>query len=120
MLIFNKKSTKEKRRLLKINMTTEEIILWEYLRKDKLGFRFRRQYGINQYIVDFYCPKLKLVIELDGKHHYLEKNLKYDKVREKFLEGLGLKVIRIKNEDINENLNESLYKIDEVVKSLKT
>ena len=62
MTVYNKESTKIKRRILKKNMTPEEKVLWEVIRRDALGFRFRRQFGIGEYNVDFYCSKLKLVL----------------------------------------------------------
>ena len=74
-MIYNIKYTKFIRNKLKKNTTMEEKMLWKYLRKDALGVRFRRQYGIGRYIVDFYCPKLRLVIELDGDQHYTKEGV---------------------------------------------
>lgn len=50
-------------------MTPEEVKLWKYLKNDQLGVKFRRQHTIGRYVVDFYCPKYKLVTEVDGSHH---------------------------------------------------
>ena len=94
MTVYNKESTKIKRRDLKKNMTYEEKILWEVIRRDALGFRFRRQFGIGEYIVDFYCSKLKLVIELDGELHCSKNGLEYDKIREEYMKTLDIKTIR--------------------------
>lgn len=68
-----------------------------------MGHKFRRQVGFSKYIVDFYCPGKKLVLELDGSQH-LEDNSDYDKKRTAYLNNLGLKVIRIWNNDIRDNL----------------
>lgn len=68
------------------------------------GYKFYRQYGIGNYIADFYCPKLKLVIELDGGQHYTEEGLEYDKTREDYMSSLGIKTIRFSNSDIMKNI----------------
>ena len=87
---------------LRRNMTPEEKHLWyDFLRKYPV--RFLRQKVIGSYIVDFYCAKANLVIELDGSHHGYENETKKDEKRTKFLESLGLKVIRIPNYEVNDN-----------------
>lgn len=75
--------------------------MWPHLKNKQLGFRFRRQAGIGKYIVDFYCPEKKLIVELDGSQH-VEEKLQYDKDRELFLNSQGLKVLRIWNNEIRE------------------
>lgn len=112
-MIYNKSSTKEKRRELKKNMTEAEKLLWEYIRRDALGVRFRRQYGIGNYIADFYCPKLKLVIELDGSQHYTKEGMEYDKIRENYMSSLGIKTIRFSNIDVMGNIEGVLEIIKE-------
>ncbi len=93
---------KELARELRNNMTKEERKLWyEYLRNSKA--HFLRQKIIGNYIVDFYSNSTKVVIELDGGQHYDEENIKKDKIRDKYLIGLGLKVLRYTNIDINTN-----------------
>ena len=104
MKVFDKESTKIKRRILKKEMTNAELILWEKLRRDQLGVRFKRQYGIGEYIVDFYCSKLKLVIEVDGSRHFTENGLEYDRIREEFMKGLGIKTIRFENKEVEEDI----------------
>jgi very-short-patch-repair endonuclease len=71
-----------------------------------LSLRFLRQYGVGPYILDFYCPKLRLGIELDGGIH--KQKVLYDKDREKYLEGLDIKIVRFKNEDVLRNTKEVL------------
>ena len=84
-------------------MTTAEKKLWsEYLRQ--FPHRVYRQRPIDNYIVDFYCPKLKLVIEIDGDSHFTPEAQEYDQVRSDVLRGYGLEVIRFTNQDVMDNL----------------
>lgn len=83
--------------------TDEENKLWHLYLK-KIRPRFTRQKIIGSYIVDFYCPKLKLVIEIDGVQHYLEENTDYEKRRETYLQNEGYKLLRFYNSDINKDL----------------
>ena len=92
-------------------MTECEIILWSHIRNNLLGVRFRRQYGIGSYIADFYCPSLKLVIELDGSQHFTEEGLEYDKIREDFMKSLGIKTLRFNNNDVWNNIERILEEI---------
>ena len=94
--------SKEKNRALRQRTTEAEKVLWEYLRAHRFGgLHFRRQHAIAQkYIADFYCAKLKLVIELDGEIHQKPDTREYDAHRTKDLESLGIQVIRFTNEDI--------------------
>lgn len=81
-------------------MTEAELVLWEYLRQHPLGFKFRRQHPLGIYIVDFYCHKLKLVIEVDGSIHDLTAIKAADIERQRQLEMDGLIVIRFTNEEV--------------------
>ena len=72
--IHNVKSLFERRKELRNNSTPQEILLWSKLKHSQVGFKFRRQHSIGGYIVDFYCPAKKLIIELDGKHHLKKEN----------------------------------------------
>ncbi len=84
------------------NPTLAEKILWRELRNRNLGgFKFRRQHVIYPFIVDFYCAKVKLVIELDGGIHKTQKD--YDQARSQYLEERGIRVIRFRNEEIFEH-----------------
>ena len=97
-------NNKQLARQLRSNMTKEEKTLcYRYLRN--CSVRFLRQKPIGNFIVDFYCPRLHLVIELDGSQHYLDKGIQYDNKRTKELMKYGIKaVIRIPNNEINYNL----------------
>jgi len=79
---------------LKANLTVPEKILWEELKKGKLGVKFRRQHPIDLYILDFYCHELKLSIELDGGYHLNQEQKILDEDRTKNLKKLGIKEIR--------------------------
>ncbi|HIV67517.1 MAG TPA: endonuclease domain-containing protein [Candidatus Butyricicoccus stercorigallinarum] len=100
---------------LRKEMTKEERHLWfDFLRF--YSVRFSRQKILGNYIVDFYSAKAKLVIELDGSQHYEDRNVEKDAARTAFLEGYGLKVIRIPNNEVNRNFRGVCEHIDEVVK----
>jgi len=98
------------RRKLRNSATPHEIILWSKLKNKSLGFKFRRQHSIEKYIVDFYCPSKKLVIEIDGSQH-LERQKEYDLNRDYFLQKLGFKTLRFMDNEINNNLQGVLLKI---------
>jgi very-short-patch-repair endonuclease len=103
---------KLKARELRNNMTEEELILWSKLKSKQLkNTQFYRQRPIGSYIVDFYCSKYKLVIELDGSQHYEKENMEYDKNRDEYLEAMGLKVLRFSNREERVNLKGVLDKI---------
>ncbi len=96
-------------------MTKEERHLWyDFLRT--YPAKFLRQKIIGNYIVDFYCASANLVIELDGSQHYKEINQKYDGERTKFLEQYGIKVLRIPNNEINQNFANACDYIDMIIK----
>jgi very-short-patch-repair endonuclease len=106
MRIYNRRKQCETRKELRGNMTKAELILWSKLRRRQLnGFKFRRQYSINRYIVDFYCTELRLVIEVDGESHLGKENQEYDKVRQDEIESLGISFLRFTNQDVYRNLN---------------
>ena len=88
---------------LRTHATKEENTLWyQYLRRYPV--QFRRQSTFGHYIVDFYCAKALLVVELDGSQHYDPAAMAQDAVRTKYLESLGIRVLRFSNRDVNENL----------------
>jgi very-short-patch-repair endonuclease len=93
-------------------MTDAEQRLWFRIRGRQLkGYQFYRQKPIGNYIVDFYCPKAKLVIELDGGQHYKDEGLLKDKVRDEYLAGLGLQVLRFSDRDVLMQTDSVLEKI---------
>lgn len=97
--IFNRKKLKELRKTLRNNGTSAEAVCWNFLKSRRLqGRKFSRQKSIENYIVDFYCCEEKLVIELDGAHHYNVGGQINDEHRGLRLKSLGLKVLRLENE----------------------
>ena len=110
---------------LRNNSTRAEIILWNYLKGKKLkGYDFHRQKPIENFIVDFFCNKLILAIELDGYTHGFEEVLVKDEIKEKRLTDLGVTVLRFTDRDVIDNI-ESVLKsiedsIDEIVIRLHT
>ena len=99
---------------LRKNMTKEERRLWyEYLRIYPV--QFRRQVAFGNFIMDFYCAKAKLAVELDGSQHYDEAGMARDAERTAFLEANGIKVIRFSNADVLQNLQGACEEIDRVV-----
>ena len=93
------------------NMTDEEKKVWYQILRGH-DPEFHRQRIIGNYIVDFYCPKLKIIIEVDGIQHYEEEAAVYDEKRTKFLESKGFTVLRIDNSDVNRDYYNVLHIID--------
>ena len=101
---------------LRQEQTEAETILWNVLRRKSLnGFKFYRQRPIGRYIVDFLCPKAKLVIEIDGEIHEQNMQREHDHLREKDLQAKGLRVLRFKNEEVTRDLETCLNKIQELL-----
>ncbi len=101
---------------LRNNVTPTEMILWGRLKEYFPQVKFRRQHPISLYIVDIYCHTAKLVIEIDGSIHDLEEVKRRDKARQNDLEELGLKVLRFTTNDILNNLEIVLEKIEKNLK----
>jgi len=99
-------------------MTKEESLLW-YRFLSKYPFRFRRQYVIGDYIVDFYCHQAKLVVELDGSQHYEPEEAEKDRIRTKYLESLGLHVLRFTNLEVLQQFRAVCEAIDLAANSNK-
>ena len=105
----------EKARALRKNATPQENRLWyQFLRKYPL--RFTRQKPIGSYIVDFYCRKADLVVELDGGQHFEGGSREYDAERDSFLSGVGLMVLRFTNSQVNRNFPEVCEEIDRIAR----
>ena len=107
------KAKLERAKELRREMTPAEKLLWRQIRANKLGIRFRRQQVIQGFIVDFYCHKAGLVIEVDGDIHDLQKE--EDERREKVLRELGLRIVRFGNDEVGRNLSAVVGKIREQI-----
>jgi very-short-patch-repair endonuclease len=104
---------------LRNNLTSAEMVLWEQLKnKNLLGVRFKRQHPIDIFIVDFYCHKYKLVIEVDGEIHNSPENKEYDDGRAFEMERYGIKIIRFSNREVLENINNVIARIKQEINSL--
>ena len=116
--IYNSALQAERRKELRHSMTAAEAVLWTKLQnKRMLRKKFRLQSGIGPYIVDFYCPECKLVIELDGAPHFGFFSPDYDAQRTSYLEGLGRKVIRFENKHVYRNIEGVLETIRNAIDS---
>ena len=105
---------------LRNKMTKAEAVLWEYLRNNRFkGLKFRRQHPAGRFIVDFYCHKHKLVIELDGNIRELPSVKENDRNREEELRAFGLNIIRFSNKDVLQNIDATLKKLEEIIEHME-
>lgn len=103
--INNLKHLEVYRKRLRHHATEAERVLWQYIRRKKLmGRKFRRQFSVHNYILDFYCFEEKLTIELDGKYHYTYQGVLADRERDECLKQQGIKVLRFENKRVFEEL----------------
>ena len=113
---YNTAKQKEFRKKLRNSMTAAECVLWQSLQgRQLLGKKFRRQISIGRYIVDFYGPEGRLVIELDGESHFSITMDEYEAERTKDLEQDGLKVIRFENQELYDHLDGVLETIKQAL-----
>jgi len=115
-LIYNHADQRDFRRELRHEQTGAEKLFWNSVRADQLGVHFRRQYSVDKYILDFYCPKLKLAIELDGAVHDSDEAKINDEERTLFLTGFGIEVLRFTNSEIFGNLDLVVKKVIAAIK----
>jgi very-short-patch-repair endonuclease len=107
---------KELARKLRNNSTKSEIKLWQQLKgKQLLGYDFHRQKPLLNYIADFYCYELKLVIEVDGYSHQFEETIKKDEIKQRELEKIGLTVLRFEDDEVMKDMNNVLRRLEEYV-----
>ncbi len=114
------KNLRDFSRYLRKNSTLSEILLWNELKNEKmLGYQFNRQKPIHRYIVDFYCKKLNLVIEIDGCSHGFEEVYLNDIKREEILKSIGLKFLRFDDMEVKLNRNNVLRVIKDYIKNFE-
>ncbi len=119
--IFNRTDYKITRKALRHNMPLAEVILWGRLKGKQMGgFKFRRQYGIDRFVTDFYCPALKLAIEIDGDSHFKEHSIYSDKERQARIETLGIQFVRFTNREVYENIEAVTLRIMEIIRRITT
>jgi len=103
-LIHKRPELKRFRKKLRNEGTRAEAVLWTHLKKRQLGgYKFRRQHSIGRYIVDFYCPKKRLAVELDGAYHFTAKGKFRDRRRDAWLNQQGITVLRYENRRVFED-----------------
>ena len=118
MKLSNEPYNKDFRCQLRHDMTDAERLLWKRLCKKQLdGWKFRRQHGLGDFVMDFYCPIIKLCIEVDGGIHDEPDVHQKDVRRTEFLEKQGIRVLRFKNEEIENNIDDVVNRIKEYIKS---
>jgi len=115
---YNSGNMKETRKKLRNNATKHEKIMWEKLKGSKfMWLKFRRQHSVWRYILDFYCPKLKIWIELDWNHHLEKEIIEYDDIRTEYLESDWIKIYRFSNYEVENNLENILIKIKQEIQN---
>ncbi len=118
--LYNKSSEKEKRRGLRQDITKAEKILWDKLQNRQVeNCKFRRQYSVDKFVLDFYSSEVKLAIEIDGESHFKDGAAEYDRARQEFVESAGIRFIRFTNDDVYLNLSGVLESIAEKVRELR-
>ena len=116
--IYNTTKSADHRTELRKSLTPAEAVLWKYLQKSQLlGKKFRRQFSIDRYIVDFFCPECRLAIELDGQGHFEIGADAYEAERTKYLENCGIRILRFENIVVFENLDAVLEAIKAAIKN---
>jgi very-short-patch-repair endonuclease len=112
----NDPALKQRRRELRRNQTGVEKTFWSHVRnKQFYGIRFVRQYSIGPYILDFYCPSVKLAIELDGGQHNQKESIEYDAARTEYLKARGIDEVRFWNHEVLLDIDSILAKIVEIM-----
>lgn len=106
--------------LLRGRMTEAEKVLWQVLKKNEWQLNFRRQHPISIYIADFYCHKVKLVIELDGGYHENGDVKMNDQFRENKIKDFGITILRFKNEEVVDGIERVLLKIKDTITLIQT
>ncbi len=114
--IRNDPALKQRRQELRQNQTEAEKVFWSHVRDRRFcGVRFFRQYSTGSYLLDFYGPKLKLAIELDGGQHSQDDNQEYDAARSAYLKSEGIDVVRFWNHDVLKDIDSVLAVIEQKI-----
>ena len=112
--VFNRRVEKERRQSLRNSLPPAELILWSRLKMRQIcAQKFRRQFSVGPYVVDFYCPALKLAIEIDGDSHFQLGEQDKDRTRQQFIESTGVQFLRFRNVEVRRNLRgvlEAIYR----------
>jgi len=118
VFLKNDPSLKDRRRELRQNQTETEKLFWTQLRNKKfMDMKFFRQYSVGPYILDFYCPEIKLAVEMDGGQHNLPENREYDTARTEYLQAHGIKVLRFWNNEVMKEIEGVLARLEAEIDS---
>jgi very-short-patch-repair endonuclease len=109
------KNLKEFSRHFRLKSTLGEVLLWKYLRAGGMNYQFNRQKPLNNYIVDFYCKPLNVIIEIDGKYHGAEEQIVKDEDRQKFLEQMKLNILRFTELEVRNDIQNVLRSIENYI-----
>ena len=115
--IYNARSRKSFRKELRNSLTASEAVLWNHLKGSQLGKKFRRQFSVGPYIVDFFCPECRVAVELDGAKHFTEEGAMHDAKRDEYLKEQDIRVLRFENKALYRNLEFVLETIKEALDS---
>jgi very-short-patch-repair endonuclease len=119
-LHFNITPLKKRRRWLRSHLPKAEVLLWMHLsNRQMLGYKFRRQYSVDKFSVDFYCAELKLAIEVDGDSHFTPLAKAYDRERQNHIESFGISFLRVMNEEVYSNMDAVLDQIAATIRSIE-
>ena len=119
--VYNRTSEKARRQLLRRETPGAEEILWSKLRRRQmLGYKFRRQYSMENFVVDFYCPRARLAIEIDGDSHFQMGSMARDQSRQTAIESFGIEFLRFRNVEVIEHLEVVLAAIERSLLGVKT
>ena len=117
--VYNRESQTQTRRRLRREAPKAERLLWSRLRAGQADcLKFRRQYGVGPYVIDLFCPALKLAVEIDGNSHFEPNAVENDERRQAFIEPFGTHFVRFTNREVNRQLEAVLEKICQVVQDL--
>jgi len=120
MRYLNLHKFKDKRQELRNSAPKAEQMLWRYLKNSNfLNLKFRRQHGIGRYVTDFYCPELRIAVEIDGSSHFNEDTEEYDKIRTEYFKENDINVVRFTNDDVYKNINSVLEELEKIIKENK-
>jgi very-short-patch-repair endonuclease len=117
--VHNSKELVNIRRVLRNNPPRAEILIWKYIKNSLLGYKFRRQHSIGKYIVDFYCPELKLAIEIDGPIHDEPEKVSHDNEKSEYILSKNIQIIRIDNKETYTNIDRTIEYISSEIEKLK-
>jgi very-short-patch-repair endonuclease len=118
--LYNNPEVKRRRQNLRNAAPTAEQLLWRHIKGKQLnGIKFRRQYGVGPFVIDFYCPELRLAIEVDGDSHLREGAKEYDERRQKYIENFNIQFLRFANIDVYKNIDDVLETICKAASGIK-